>query len=98
MNALRAIFPREIMLLWLERITTSHQLIIDLGKTKYTAFFLRGNHDELVIDYWKATNFDEKMWYKTRCGEATGFAYEKIAEATKKLHIDFLIGLDNYFR
>jgi serine/threonine protein phosphatase 1 len=71
--------------------------LMDLEK-RQDCIFLRGNHDELLLDWLegKTENFDEKMWYK-HGGEATVLAYEKIAEATKKQHIDFLIGLDNYF-
>lgn len=71
--------------------------LIDLGK-KQNCVFLRGNHDELLLDWLEGNtkNFDEKMWYK-HGGEATVLAYSNISDATKKLHIDFLIGLDNYF-
>ncbi|RKS00996.1 MULTISPECIES: metallophosphoesterase family protein [unclassified Flavobacterium] len=71
--------------------------LIDLGK-KQNCIFLRGNHDELLLDWLEGNtkNFDEKMWYK-HGGEATVLAYSDISEATKKLHIDFLIGLENYF-
>ncbi|MFN3752696.1 metallophosphoesterase family protein [Flavobacterium sp.] len=71
--------------------------LIDLSK-KQNCIFLRGNHDELLLDWLEGNtkNFDEKMWYK-HGGEATVLAYEKISDATKKLHIDFLIALDNYF-
>jgi serine/threonine protein phosphatase 1 len=71
--------------------------LIDLGK-KQNCIFLRGNHDELLLNWLEGhtEDFDEKMWYK-HGGEATVLAYEKISEATMKRHIDFLIGLDNYF-
>jgi serine/threonine protein phosphatase 1 len=71
--------------------------LIDFGK-KQNCIFLRGNHDELLLNWLEGhtEDFDEKMWYK-HGGEATVLAYEKIPEATMKRHIDFLIGLDNYF-
>ena len=71
--------------------------LIDLGK-KQNCIFLRGNHDELLLNWLEGNtkDFDEKMWYK-HGGEATVLAYENISEVTKKHHIDFLIGLDNYF-
>lgn len=71
--------------------------LIDLGKNQ-NCIFLRGNHDELLLDWLEGNtkNFDEKMWYK-HGGEATVLAYSNISDATKKLHIDFLTGLDNYF-
>ncbi len=71
--------------------------LIDLSR-KQNCIFLRGNHDELLLDWLEGhtKNFDEKMWYK-HGGEATVMAYAIVSAATKKQHIDILIGLDNYY-
>lgn len=71
--------------------------LIELGK-RQNCIFLRGNHDDLLLDWLEGNtkNFDEKMWYK-HGGEATVLSYEKISDATKKLHIEFLSNLDNYY-
>lgn len=71
--------------------------LINLG-AKQNCVFLRGNHDELLLDWLigNSKNFDEKMWFK-HGGEATALAYEKVSEATKKTHIAFLKSLQNYY-
>jgi serine/threonine protein phosphatase 1 len=71
--------------------------LIDLGK-KQKCIFLRGNHDELLLD-WLTGNtkdFDETTWYH-HGGEATVLAYEKITEEQKRHHINFLMSLENYY-
>ncbi len=71
--------------------------LIDLDK-KHNCIFLRGNHDELLLDWLEnyTENFDEKIWFK-HGGEATLLAYDKESEATKKRHVDFLRSLQNYY-
>jgi serine/threonine protein phosphatase 1 len=70
--------------------------LIDLGK-KQNCIFIRGNHDELVLDWLENNNenIDEGMWYK-HGGEATVIAYSKISDQKKKKHIEFLKSLQNY--
>ena len=60
--------------------------------------FLRGNHDELLLD-WLTDNFknyNESMWYN-HGGEATVNAYTSVSENSKKEHIAFLTSLHNYY-
>ena len=71
--------------------------LMDLG-TKQNCIFLRGNHDELLLD-WLTGNtekINETMWFK-HGGEATVTAYGMVSEATKKKHVDFLKSLQNYY-
>lgn len=70
--------------------------LMDLDK-KQNCVFLRGNHDELLLDWLegKTENFDEKMWFK-HGGEATILAYSEVSSATKEQHIEFLKSLQDY--
>lgn len=71
--------------------------LIDLG-TKQKCYFIRGNHDELLLDWLTGNtkNFNETMWYK-HGGEATVIAYSKVSDTTKNKHIEFLTSLQNYY-
>ncbi len=71
--------------------------LIHLSK-KQNCIFIRGNHDELLLDWLteNTKNFDEKTWFK-HGGEATITAYSSISEETKKEHIQFLTSLQNYY-
>ena len=71
--------------------------LIHLNK-KQNCIFIRGNHDELLLDWLTGNtkNFDEKTWFK-HGGEATITAYSSISEETKKEHIQFLTSLQNYY-
>lgn len=64
---------------------------------RHHCIFIRGNHDELVLNWLEQRNenIDEGQWYK-HGGEATVLAYEKVSEAQKKDHIAFLKALKNY--
>ncbi|MEC4004310.1 metallophosphoesterase family protein [Flavobacterium sp. SUN052] len=66
--------------------------------TKQTCVFIRGNHDELLLDWLTGNtkNFDELMWFK-HGGEATITAYAKVLEEKKNTHIAFLKSLQNYY-
>lgn len=68
--------------------------LIGLEK-KQRCVFIRGNHDELLLS-WLEESKDNLQWYQ-HGGESTVVAYSKIAEATKKLHIEFLKSLKNYY-
>ena len=71
--------------------------LIALNKTQ-NCIFLRGNHDELLLD-WLTENhkkIDIKMWYK-HGGEATVLAYKSVSSTTKLGHIVFLKTLQNYY-
>ena len=67
-------------------------------KTTNNCIFIRGNHDELLLDWLvnQNENIDEGMWFK-HGGEATVLAYADVSEAKKKIHIDFLKSLQNYY-
>ncbi len=67
-------------------------------KKKQNCIFIRGNHDELLLDWLKGNTkeIDEPMWYK-HGGEATVNAYSIISDAKKKEHIEFLESLQNYY-
>jgi serine/threonine protein phosphatase 1 len=70
--------------------------LIELN-TQQSCIFIRGNHDELVLDWLTgdAHNFDETMWFK-HGGEATASAYAHASEVQKRHHINFLKSLKNY--
>ena len=67
-------------------------------KTKQNCIFIKGNHDELLLDWLMGNfeNFDESMWFK-HGGEATVTGYLSVSETTKKKHIAFLKALKNYY-
>jgi len=71
--------------------------LIDLQK-KQNCVFIRGNHDELLLDWLLGNNenIDEKLWFQ-HGGEATVLSYQKIDVATKEKHIHFLQSLQNYY-
>jgi len=71
--------------------------LIDLG-TKQNCIFIRGNHDELLLDWLTGNtkNFNETMWFK-HGGEATVIAYSTLSESKKQTHIAFLKSLQDYF-
>ena len=71
--------------------------LLEINKTN-NCIFIRGNHDELLLD-WLTGNtkdIDESMWYH-HGGEATVLAYADVSDAKKKIHIDFLKSLKDYF-
>lgn len=67
-------------------------------KEHQTCIFIRGNHDELLLDWMqnKNENIDETMWFK-HGGEATVIAYSKVSASTINKHIAFLKSLENYY-
>lgn len=71
--------------------------LIELN-TKQSCIFIRGNHDELLLDWLTGDthNFDESMWFK-HGGEATARAYAQVADEQKRNHINFLKSLRNYY-
>jgi len=70
--------------------------LIELEK-KQPCIFIRGNHDELLLDWLLGNNekFDEKLWFQ-HGGQATVLSYQNIDAETKKKHINFLKSLHNY--
>jgi serine/threonine protein phosphatase 1 len=71
--------------------------LIDL-KSKQKCICIRGNHDELLLSWFKTKTeeIDEEMWFK-HGGEATVLAYKKISEEKIQTHIDFLESLEDYY-
>jgi serine/threonine protein phosphatase 1 len=73
------------------------EYLIDL-KVKQNCICIRGNHDQLTLDWLENRNeeFDEEMWYK-HGGKATAEGYSKLSEEKKKTHIAFLEALQDYY-
>lgn len=71
--------------------------LIELSK-KQNCIFIKGNHDQLVLDWLenRNENIDEPMWFK-HGGEATVIAYCEISEEKKNRHIEFFKALKNYY-
>ena len=65
---------------------------------KQSCIFIRGNHDELLLDWLLSNNenIDEKLWFQ-HGGEATVKSYQNIDSETKEKHIDFLKSLEDYY-
>lgn len=63
-------------------------------KNNYSCYFLRGNHDELLLE-WLAYSKDNLEWYQ-HGGEATVKSYLGLGEETRAKHIAFLKTLHNY--
>ena len=72
-------------------------LLIKLGQ-KQDCVFIRGNHDQLFLDWLESNNenINEEMWLK-HGGKATVEAYKTISIEKKKEHILFLQSLKNYY-
>ena len=70
--------------------------LIELQK-KQPCVFIRGNHDELLLDWLLGNNenIDEKLWFQ-HGGEATVLSYQNINAETKEKHIQFLQSLQDY--
>lgn len=60
--------------------------------------FIRGNHDELLLDWLenRHENLKEELWFN-HGGKATVDAYLNISTETKQKHITFLKSLRNYY-
>jgi len=71
--------------------------LMDL-QSKQNCICIRGNHDELLLSWFKTKNdeIDETLWFK-HGGEATVLAYEKVSEEKKQIHIGFLESLEDYY-
>lgn len=70
--------------------------LIHLQQT-HTCLFIKGNHDELVLDWLEGRfeNINESLWFK-HGGRATVEAYEKVEDERRNKHIAFLKALKNY--
>ncbi|HEX9151119.1 MAG TPA: metallophosphoesterase family protein [Flavobacterium sp.] len=69
--------------------------LIELQK-KQNCICIRGNHDDLLLEWLYKKSDDNLMWYK-HGGEATVIAYETVDTETKKKHIEFLQSLENFY-
>lgn len=71
--------------------------LIALSK-KQECIFIRGNHDELLLDWLenRHENIKEELWFK-HGGKATVDAYSTISDDKKQKHIAFLKSLRNYY-
>src|SRR6218665_811643 len=67
-------------------------------KTTNECIFIRGNHDELLLDWLlnHNRNIDEGMWYK-HGGQATVLAYASVTNEKKQIHMDFIRSLKDYY-
>jgi serine/threonine protein phosphatase 1 len=70
--------------------------LIELNNNQ-RCIFIRGNHDQLFLDWLLANNknINEEMWFK-HGGKATVLAYQNLDNQTINRHIDFLKSLNNY--
>ena len=71
--------------------------LISLSQT-YDCIFIRGNHDQLFLDYLETGNkkIDEGMWFK-HGGKATVLAYKNVSNDTISKHILFLKALQDFY-
>jgi serine/threonine protein phosphatase 1 len=68
--------------------------LIDIQE-KHNCIFIKGNHDELFLNYLKTNTFNEE-WLK-HGGQSTLEAYSIVDETTKNKHINFLENLTDYY-
>lgn len=68
--------------------------LISLKENK-NCIFIRGNHDELLLEYLKTNNYNEE-WIK-HGGQSTIDSYKKVSLQTISNHITFLENLDDYY-
>lgn len=67
--------------------------LIDL-QTKQNCIFIRGNHDDLLINFLKTGNYASE-WF-IHGGKSTIDAYKKVSQSTINQHIHFLASLTDY--
>lgn len=70
------------------------RFLIDLKKT-YNCTFIRGNHDELCLDWLKGG--EHNITWRMHGGEATVASYDKIEQSEMQQHIQFFEDLENYY-
>jgi serine/threonine protein phosphatase 1 len=68
--------------------------LIELNK-KQTCIFIRGNHDDLLLNYLKTNSYHQE-WIK-HGGQSTIDCYQKVSTVERKRHIEFLEGLKDYY-
>lgn len=68
--------------------------LIELDK-KQTCIFIRGNHDDLLLNYLKTNSYHQE-WFK-HGGQSTIDCYQMVSADERKRHIKFLEGLKDYY-
>lgn len=68
--------------------------LIELN-TSHECIFIRGNHDELCLDWLKHEKQNETWLFHG--GQATVNAYNNISSEIKNIHINFIESLENYY-
>ncbi len=68
--------------------------LIELNATHHCVF-IRGNHDELCLDWLKHKKQNETWLFHG--GKATVNSYENISKEIKNIHINFIESLENYY-
>ena len=68
--------------------------LIELN-TSHECVFIRGNHDELCLDWLKHEKQNETWLFHG--GQATVNAYNNISSEIKNIHINFIESLENYY-
>lgn len=63
-------------------------------KTTHNCIFLRGNHDDLLLQ-WLEAKKDNPQWFN-HGGRLTMEKYNLLSQEEKQVHIDFLKTLENY--
>ncbi|QYJ68973.1 metallophosphoesterase family protein [Flavobacterium litorale] len=61
----------------------------------HNCIFMRGNHDELLLN-WMKTGKHNELWFK-HGGKITAEVYAKVAEEKKAIHQAFLEELEDYY-
>lgn len=68
--------------------------LMELGE-KQNCIFIRGNHDDLLLNYLKTNAYSEE-WFQ-HGGKTTVNGYAKVDFQTKQKHICFLEKLESYY-
>ena len=89
----RLVFLGDYVDGWSESVQVIDYLIT--LKATHKCVFIRGNHDDLVMEWLKTGDYTEE-WF-THGGRTTMEAYKRIDTAKKQLHIAFLEELQDYF-
>ncbi|NDJ00018.1 serine/threonine protein phosphatase [Flavobacterium sp. LaA7.5] len=63
-------------------------------KQQYTCIFMRGNHDDLLLD-WMKTGVYNEQWF-IHGGKLTTEMYASVIDERREAHITFLQSLDDY--
>lgn len=89
----RLIFLGDYVDGWSEAVETVN-FLIELDET-YSCIFLRGNHDELCLD-WLSEDKVSHVWLQ-HGGQATIDSYQKEDDSVRDIHIMFYENLTNYY-